>query len=1135
MSDTKLTIDARQAFAELDNIEKALAALEARFRRLGGVTREGLRSNMSGPFVAGLEQARRNAETLRATLAQVGEKNRLAFNPANATAYARALAQTESSAQKLNNAAAALGNAGGSLGKVGQGAAQLNSNLSQGAQLFAGLRGAAAGVGGALTLTEAVSSGIRLNAEYERIKTSLTVMLKDANLAEDLLGRLTQFAAETPFQTEQINSAATALLAFGESEKTVVTRLREIGDISAATGKDFNELAVIYGKARVAGVLYAEDINQLVEAGVPIIQEFAKQMGVSEAQVKKLASEGKVGFGELQKAFTNLTGAGGRFEGLMKAQSSTLAGIGSTVKDLFSQRLRETFVGLSEALKEAGRLTIQFFDTTKTGSQVLEEERIQLLATANQIRLTNVGTETRTKLINDLKAQYPAFLSQINAEKATNEQLQPILDKINQSYIIRIALQQEQEKLQPLLEAQAKQERELARTRSGFNTLLVKSAEIAGVNITQFKTEEEQVNAVTEALRKQAQFSQGSGQFAQRIAINEQARALEKLEAAADGIFIRTNAQKQATDKATQAEKERQGVIEQLKKTYGEIFDIALAQNAAPADAPAAAPGAPGGKKKTAAELEFERREKDIQRRRLLLNDLEDGLEKELETIRLHFDELRIEYEKAGLDTAKLTEKQSEAEISAAVEFFNALTEKETASIERQKKAGEAIIAARRDQLEKEKAGRDAAISLAEERGEQLVKTAQAAGAKEQEVEALQRQFQLATQKARLQSELEFQQALLAVIGAGNDAQAAEVRRAIALIQEQIKTITIEENAPTATEKKGGLLDFLGIELNDDEADAVQEAAGRIIESIRAITQARVEEAEAAVEAADKRVSAAEDALDRELELAQAGFASNVSLRRQELENAKEARRQAIQDQQRALRAQLVIDAATQASSLATSATQIMAAWSSVPFVGVVLAIAQIASMLAFITSVKARSRQIAAIARHGMDGFLDGDSIVRGRLHGHGGHMLEVESGELVQVGDDGGRRRVQVVRRERTSEYFDLLKAANKGSREEVAKAAMRVAGVASMPRHTRERLLNYYIATAGLSPMLAAPVLDRDAMRGRVLPPVNITVNTGGERTNAILEQILRVMSSGQGGDTYLSDGTRISGNVKTRKIG
>ncbi len=229
------------------------------------------------------------------------------------------------------------------------------------------LAGAAAAFGGVQVAAAALDFGkgaIKAVADYESLQISFETFLGSADKAKQVLADLEQFSIATPFTPEQVNNAGKALLAFGEPVDQLQDKLRQIGDVSSATGKDFNELAVIYGKARVAGTLYAEDINQLTEAGVPIIQEFAKELGVSENQVKKLGSEGKISFNVFEKSFANLTTEGGRFFGLTDKLSQSTAGRISTLEGNFEQLKRSIGEGLLpvfEFLLNAALKTIDVF------------------------------------------------------------------------------------------------------------------------------------------------------------------------------------------------------------------------------------------------------------------------------------------------------------------------------------------------------------------------------------------------------------------------------------------------------------------------------------------------------------------------------------------------------------------------------------------------------------------------------------------------------------------------------------------------------------------------------------------------------------------------------------------------------
>lgn len=1134
-------IDASQAFRTLDQLEQRLAALESSSNKAKEATKQVFAPNASlaRQEVAALEAVQSEYKQIASDVTTLKAALKTAFDPRAVATYTKAIDAAELEMRNLERAAQATGV---DLKK----ALQPPKGAGFGDAIFGSLKTAALSAAAGISFGAAITEGIKLNAEYERVRTSLSVILKDVEKADALLAKLNQFAADTPFGTEQINSAATALLAFGESETTVIDRLREIGTISAATGKDFNELTTIYGKARVAGVLYAEDINQLVEAGVPIIGEFAKQMGVSESQVKKLASEGKVGFGQLQTAFKNLTTDGGRFSGLLEAQSKTLGGTLSTLKDNFGQALRNAFSGIVPVVKELIGFLNNLLGTTKSQSQALEEERVAFLGVGNQIRLTNVGTDARTKAINTLKQQYPQFLGQINAEKVTNQQLQPILDKINQSYIIRIALQKEQEKLRPLLEAQAAAESRLAKEQVSVNQQLARGAEVAGVNLAAYKTQEEQVKAVTEALRKQAQFNTSQGQTGIETPANEQARILRAIEASQIGVNVQTSRQKQEQDKVNGALKEQEAITAQLKKTYGEVFDLAT-ETTAPGNAPATPTGGtgPAKKTKTAAEIEFENREKDIALRQLLLNDLEDGLDKELAVIALHFDQLRLEYDKAKADTSKLAGQQSEAEIGAISNFLFAQVEADAAALESVKKSTEAYIKTQRDGLEAQKAVRDAEISLREERGKQLVALAKKTGSDEKQVAELQRQFDLATQKARLESELEFQQQLLAITGAGNEAQAADIANNIALLKSQLATLDIEASipAPEAAGQKKSIWDILGIDTSTDAgkefAAQVEQMAQQVIASFQAMAAARTELAQAEVDESDNRLSKLEGELETEISLAEAGFASDVTLKRKQIEEEKKKNAAVKAELEKAKKSQMAIDTAIQASSLVTSIANIFKSLSGIPFgAGIPIAIALSGLMIGFFIKSKVDAAK-AAKARYGASGFLSDKGIVQGRYHSQGGERLEVERGEIVQVGDDGNRKRVEVVRRERVSEYMDLLSAANSGDRQAIALQALKLSEIETLPAHIQNKIFATVAGGRDISTARAdVPRVRQRKVSNLVLGKAKETISVRVEgadnsgRTNELLERLIRVVMDSGKGERWTPDGkTKIKGNTKT----
>lgn len=219
----------------------------------------------------------------------------------------------------------------GKLDKASRNTDKLRGKLDQTKTSVSSLGSIAARAFGFLAVGAGIKQVAMLGVEMEQTRVSFETFLGSAEAGNAAIAELEQFSNVTPFDTNSVVRAGKVLLAFGTEAENLTPTLKNIGDISAGTGKDFNELATIFGKAQVAGTLYAEDINQLVEAGVPIMGEFAKILGTTEGNVKKMASQGKLSFGDLETAFQNLTGEGGKFFNLMEKQSKTVGGRFSTL------------------------------------------------------------------------------------------------------------------------------------------------------------------------------------------------------------------------------------------------------------------------------------------------------------------------------------------------------------------------------------------------------------------------------------------------------------------------------------------------------------------------------------------------------------------------------------------------------------------------------------------------------------------------------------------------------------------------------------------------------------------------------------------------------------------------------------
>ena len=173
-------------------------------------------------------------------------------------------------------------------------------------------------------------------AKFETIETGFKTMIGDADKAKEHFNDLVQFTAKTPFQMDQVAAASKVLLGFGMNVEEVIPRLQNLGDISSATGKPIKDLAVLFGQVSAAGKLTGERLNQLQEASVPIASALAKVMKVSENSIKSLVSQGKVSAQTFRDAMDTISAEGGLAFNAMIAQSKTMSGLFSTLRDNIS-------------------------------------------------------------------------------------------------------------------------------------------------------------------------------------------------------------------------------------------------------------------------------------------------------------------------------------------------------------------------------------------------------------------------------------------------------------------------------------------------------------------------------------------------------------------------------------------------------------------------------------------------------------------------------------------------------------------------------------------------------------------------------------------------------------------------------
>ena len=190
-----------------------------------------------------------------------------------------------------------------------------------------------------LAVGTAAMAGVFLKGagEIEQVEVAFETMLGSAEKARDLLEQITKFAASTPFQLTGLIDSSKQLLAFGFDMEEIIPTMTNLGNIAAGVGRDkLPSIVRALGKIRTKGRATMEELNIMLEAGVPILDELAKGFGVATTEIIKMVSKGVVSFNDVDAALERMSTGTGKFSGLMEKQSKKFLGILSNIGDILT-------------------------------------------------------------------------------------------------------------------------------------------------------------------------------------------------------------------------------------------------------------------------------------------------------------------------------------------------------------------------------------------------------------------------------------------------------------------------------------------------------------------------------------------------------------------------------------------------------------------------------------------------------------------------------------------------------------------------------------------------------------------------------------------------------------------------------
>ena len=240
--------------------------------------------------------------------------------------------------------------AGGALLGIGEKASQGGNLITQ------ALKGAGALVASTFAVSGArdfISNMISVRQSIEQSEAALTSFLGSKEKADQMMESFKQMAATTPIDLETLSSSTQTMLGFGVSAETAGKMMHVLGDISGGNTQKFQSLSLAFSQMSSAGRLMGQDLLQMINAGFNPLTEISRQTGKSIAELKEEMSKGAISSQQVTEAFISATEEGGRFHGMLKAQSQGLAGSFAKLKGAMNGMYNELGKESEGAIKGA--------------------------------------------------------------------------------------------------------------------------------------------------------------------------------------------------------------------------------------------------------------------------------------------------------------------------------------------------------------------------------------------------------------------------------------------------------------------------------------------------------------------------------------------------------------------------------------------------------------------------------------------------------------------------------------------------------------------------------------------------------------------------------------------------------------
>ena len=293
--------------------ESASGKIAGAFERAASESAAALDGVDGDGFAGVASQASSAASTVQSSISDAAAKASSALDDVDGDAFHDVASDASQASSTIGSKIPeAARKAKESIQDIGRNAKKTWDDAEVGAFNFMGTLGKVAGAAAALAgPAVVVQKGWARLTSIDEARAKLTALGNSAGDVELIMDNAMESVTGTAFGFGDAAGQAATLVAAGiEPGEELERILGLVADSAAVAGVDLNEMGSIFGKVAAGGKLQGEELAQLLDRQIGLLPVLSEQFGVSSDEMKKMISDGKVGFEDFAEAMETMMGGG---------------------------------------------------------------------------------------------------------------------------------------------------------------------------------------------------------------------------------------------------------------------------------------------------------------------------------------------------------------------------------------------------------------------------------------------------------------------------------------------------------------------------------------------------------------------------------------------------------------------------------------------------------------------------------------------------------------------------------------------------------------------------------------------------------------------------------------------------------